>query len=96
VDRRACLREVEKRKFLTLPGLELRTLGRRQSLYRLRYSGTDGRSRVRFPMKSLEFSLYFIKFAHRITFKIEALDHNEIGIVYHEPISCTMSPSSEN
>jgi hypothetical protein len=34
--------EVEKRKFLTLPGLEFRTLGRparSQSLYRLRYPG---------------------------------------------------------
>jgi hypothetical protein len=37
---RAGLDDVEKRKFLTLPGLELRPLGRRtrsQSLYRLRY-----------------------------------------------------------
>jgi hypothetical protein len=34
--------DVEKRKFLTLPGLELRPLNcpaRNQSLYRLRYSG---------------------------------------------------------
>jgi hypothetical protein len=39
---RAGLDDVEKRIFLTLPGLELRTLGRparRQSLYRLRYPG---------------------------------------------------------
>jgi hypothetical protein len=35
--------DVEKRKFLTLPGLELRPLGpqaRSQSLYRLRYPGS--------------------------------------------------------
>jgi hypothetical protein len=35
--------DVEKRKFLILPGLELRPLGRpsrRQSLYRLRYPGS--------------------------------------------------------
>jgi hypothetical protein len=35
------LDDVDKRKFLTLPGLELRPLGRpvrSQSLYRLRYS----------------------------------------------------------
>jgi hypothetical protein len=41
VDHRAGLDDV-KRKFLTIPGLELRTLGhpaRSQSLYRLRYSG---------------------------------------------------------
>jgi hypothetical protein len=40
---RAGLDDVEKRKFLTLPGLELRLLGRSarsQSLYRLRYPGS--------------------------------------------------------
>jgi hypothetical protein len=40
VDPRAGLDDVEKRKFLTLPRLELRSLGRparNQSLYRLRY-----------------------------------------------------------
>jgi hypothetical protein len=40
VDPRAGLHEIEKRNFLTLPGLELRPLGlpaRSQSLYRLRY-----------------------------------------------------------
>jgi hypothetical protein len=39
---RAGLDDVEKRKFLTLPGLELRPLNRptrSQSLYRLRYPG---------------------------------------------------------
>jgi hypothetical protein len=45
---RACLDDAKKRKFLTLPGLELRPLGRparRESLYRLRYPGshTPGR-----------------------------------------------------
>jgi hypothetical protein len=42
VDPRSGLDDVEKRKFLTLPGLELRPLGlptRRQSLYRIRYPG---------------------------------------------------------
>jgi hypothetical protein len=42
VDLRAGLDDLEKRKFLTLPGLKLRTLGRpanSQSLYRLRYPG---------------------------------------------------------
>jgi hypothetical protein len=41
VDPTASLDEVEKRKFLTLPGLKLRPLGRparSQSLYRLSYS----------------------------------------------------------
>jgi hypothetical protein len=43
VDPRAGLDDVEKRNHLTLPGLELRSLGRRarsQSLYRLRYPGS--------------------------------------------------------
>jgi hypothetical protein len=41
---RAGLDEVEKRKCLTLPGLELRPLGRSDrslSLYRLRYTGVE-------------------------------------------------------
>jgi hypothetical protein len=43
VDPRAGLDDVEKIIFLTLPGLELRPLGRpvrSQSLYRLRYPGS--------------------------------------------------------
>jgi hypothetical protein len=43
VDPKAGVDDVKKRKFLTLPGLELRTLGRpanSQSLYRLRYPGS--------------------------------------------------------
>jgi hypothetical protein len=43
VDPRAGLDDMEKRKFLILPGLELRILGRparSQSLYRLRYLGS--------------------------------------------------------
>jgi hypothetical protein len=43
VSPRAGLDDVEKRKFMTLPGLELRLLdrpARSQSLYRLRYPST--------------------------------------------------------
>jgi hypothetical protein len=43
VDHRAGLEDVDKRKFLTLPGLEIRPLAcpsRSQSLYRLRYPGS--------------------------------------------------------
>jgi hypothetical protein len=43
VDPRAALDHMEKRKFLTLPGLELKPLSRparSQSLYRLRYPGS--------------------------------------------------------
>jgi hypothetical protein len=46
---RTGLDDVEKRKFLTLPGLELRPLcrsARSQSLYRLRYPGSAGNRRV--------------------------------------------------
>jgi hypothetical protein len=41
---RACLDNLEKRKFLALPRLELRPFGRparSQSLYRLRYPGYE-------------------------------------------------------
>jgi hypothetical protein len=44
VDPRAGMDDVERRKFLTLPGLELRPIGlpaRNQSLYRLRYPGSS-------------------------------------------------------
>jgi hypothetical protein len=44
VDPRAGLEDVEKRKFLTLPGLELWPLGRparSQLLYQLRYPGSQ-------------------------------------------------------
>jgi hypothetical protein len=44
VDLRAGLDDLEKRKFLTPPGLELRPVGRpalSQSLYRLRYPGSS-------------------------------------------------------
>jgi hypothetical protein len=43
VDRKAGLDDVEKRKLLTLTGLEIRLLerpARSQSLYRLRYAGS--------------------------------------------------------
>jgi hypothetical protein len=43
VDPRVGLEDIEKRKFLTVPGLELRPLGRpahSQSLYRLCYPGS--------------------------------------------------------
>jgi hypothetical protein len=43
VDPRAGLNDLEKRKFITLPGLELRPLdssARSQSQYRLRYPGS--------------------------------------------------------
>jgi hypothetical protein len=50
VDQRASSDDVEERKFLTLPGLELRPLDRpahSQSPYRLRYPGSrDTRDRV--------------------------------------------------
>jgi hypothetical protein len=40
VDRRAGLDDLEKRKFLNLPGLELRLFIRSQVLYRLCYPGS--------------------------------------------------------
>jgi hypothetical protein len=49
VDPRVGLEDVEKRKFLILPGLELRPLGRparSQSLYRLSYLGVEERIKL--------------------------------------------------
>jgi hypothetical protein len=46
---RTGLDDVEKRKFVTLPGLELQPLGRpvpSQSLYRLRYPGSLEHKRI--------------------------------------------------
>jgi hypothetical protein len=40
---KAGLDDVEKRKFLTLPGLELGHPAHSQSLYRLRYPGSHNR-----------------------------------------------------
>jgi hypothetical protein len=51
VDPRAGLDDAEKRKFLTIPELELRPLGRpsrSKSLYGLRYPGFSSRSKL-FP-----------------------------------------------
>jgi hypothetical protein len=50
VDPTEGLDDVEKRKFLTLPGLELRPLGRparSQSLYRLSYPGSNNKRTLR-------------------------------------------------
>jgi hypothetical protein len=54
VDPRASLEGLEKRKFFTLPGIELRTIGRTarsQSLCRLRYPGSSCTNAK--PLKSL-------------------------------------------
>jgi hypothetical protein len=51
VDPRASLDDVQKRKFLTLPRLELRPLsrpGRGQSLHQLRYPGSYPNLRLHF------------------------------------------------
>jgi hypothetical protein len=51
MDPRAGLDNVEKKEFLTLPGLELRPFGRSarsQSLYRLRYLGSSLDIRTKF------------------------------------------------
>jgi hypothetical protein len=51
---RTYLDDVEKRKFLTLSGLELRPLGRparSQSLYRLRYRGSEDYTGITIKVK---------------------------------------------
>jgi hypothetical protein len=57
VDPRAGLDDLEKRKFLTLPGFELRPLGRpalSQSLYRLSYPGSLESGRVKNFLQIIE------------------------------------------
>jgi hypothetical protein len=65
VDPRVALNDVEKRTFLTLPGLELRPLGRparSQSLYRLRYprsfrkDGNKSKLRTRRDQGQIQFA----------------------------------------
>jgi hypothetical protein len=60
VDSRSCLDDVEKRQFLTLPGLERRPLCRptvSQSLYRLRYPGYHTVSVINYNY----FNVYWVK-----------------------------------
>jgi hypothetical protein len=59
VDHRASLDDVEKRKFLTLPGLELRPLGRparSPSLYRLSYPGSSFTHLIYSEFSSVQFT----------------------------------------
>jgi hypothetical protein len=64
---RAGLDDMEKRTIFTLPGLELRRLGRavrRQSLHRLHYPGTNcsiGTSKIKF------YSRKFVSFDHLVS-----------------------------
>jgi hypothetical protein len=61
---RARMDGVENRKFLTLPGLELRQLGRparSQSLYRLRYPGSS---------RNIIFVLILMLHRHKILYLI--------------------------
>jgi hypothetical protein len=58
---RAGLDDVEKRKFLTLTGLELLHFGRlarSQSLYRLRYPGSNVLYKRNFSLKNYEHDDY--------------------------------------
>jgi hypothetical protein len=62
VDPRAGLNDIEKWKFLTLPGLQLWPLGRparSQSLYRLRYPGALKKSSVSFFFTAVRKSFCF-------------------------------------
>jgi hypothetical protein len=90
MDPRAGLDDMEKRKFLTLPGLELRLLSRparSQSLYRLSYPG------------SVKYILYFIRH-YTDLWKMQALylvswkNEEEIGLsccseIWHNKLADT-------
>jgi hypothetical protein len=71
VDPRAGVDDVKKRKFLILPGLELRPLGRpahTHSLYRLRYPG------FRDILHMLEKSIADLVLTVAFTYKIQRLN----------------------
>jgi hypothetical protein len=83
VDPRAGLDNVEKRKFLRLPGLELRPLScpaRSQSLYRLRYRGCCH--------CCVKFAKFFLLSIFKHFFKqISCLFH--AYYTFHSSLSCT-------
>jgi hypothetical protein len=67
------LDDLEKRKFLTLPGLELRPLGRpacSQLLYRLRYPGSQLNSKLAHISTNIDFCTFVDRefFAHFIEY----------------------------
>jgi hypothetical protein len=69
---RAGLDDLEKRKFLTLLGLEFRPLT--QSLYRLRYPGSPGRCREEknlFPLLEIQPRLFIRLACNPITIQTE-------------------------
>jgi hypothetical protein len=73
VTQETCLDYVEKREFLPIPGLELRSLGlpaRSQLLYRLRYPN--------FPCKPTEYTS-FIHYAYHITRESQFQIHDSVG-----------------
>jgi hypothetical protein len=79
VNPRAGVDDVEKRKFLTLPGLEIRPLGRPergQSLYRLRYSGSEHRVVSRKSSIAARFMLVSCS-AYSSSLKMEATRSSE-------------------
>jgi hypothetical protein len=61
VDLRADMDDLGKRKFLTVPGLELPPLGspaRSQSLYRLSYPGSQYRGLTKINFKGIDVDLF--------------------------------------
>jgi hypothetical protein len=76
VDPRAGLDEVEKRKFLTLPGIELQNLGRptrSQSLHRLRYPGSCYFSKIRLNIVTAQTRQNWLQMFKMTTFITNAL-----------------------
>jgi hypothetical protein len=81
---RVGLEDVEKRKFLTLPGLELRPLGRparSQSLYRLSYPGSL------LHVYSLDTTVLYRRISRRnVTVKI-CISAGTVAVCSKEPVN---------
>jgi hypothetical protein len=92
VDPRAGLDDVEKRKFLTLPGLELRPLGRparSQSLYRLCYLGSSPNSgKIQFiKEQNVRSSPRLLRRDYRLVYYIRPSMHVYAGLGTQHPRS---------
>jgi hypothetical protein len=96
---RAGLNDMEKWKFFTLPGLELRSLGRparSQSLYRLRYPGFKQSSvRKKILMEAAERTTAYDDVKHGLSFNTNDSSKLTSLVVWRNISLCTLKNRSE-